>query len=140
MGGDLRIPHFIGMHALQLLPLLAIGLGWLGRRWAPLADDRTRLRLVWVASAVYAATIAVVTFQALGGQSIVHPGGVYLASGVTIVVLGVARRGSGARCRGAVAGCGWGGDSASRGRRRLAGVRFPDRHRCCAGCDSPDRC
>jgi hypothetical protein len=89
VGGDLRIPHFIGMHALQLLPLLAIGLGWLGRRWAPLADDRTRLRLVWVASAVYAATIAVVTFQALGGQSIVHPGGVYLASGVTVVVLAV---------------------------------------------------
>ena len=89
VGGDLRIPHFIGMHALQLLPLLAIGLGWLGRHWRPLADDRTRLRLVIVATAVYAATIAVVTFQALGGQSIVHPAGVDLAAGSAVAVLGV---------------------------------------------------
>ncbi|MDR6611044.1 hypothetical protein [Leifsonia sp. 1010] len=86
VGGDLRIPHFIGMHALQLLPLLAVLLGWLGRRWHPLADDRVRTRLVVVATAAYAAVLALVTVQALAGQSIVRPDGVFLAAGWTIAV------------------------------------------------------
>jgi len=86
VGGDLRIPHFIGMHALQLLPLLAVLLGWLGRRWRPLADDRVRTRLVVVATAAYAAMLALVTVQALAGQSIVRPDGVFLAAGWTITL------------------------------------------------------
>lgn len=89
VGGDLRIPHFIGMHALQLLPLFAIALGRLGRHWHPLSDDRVRLRLVVVATAVYAAVLILVTFQALAGQSIVRPGGVFLAGGWAIAVGGV---------------------------------------------------
>ncbi|WP_020076552.1 hypothetical protein [Cryocola sp. 340MFSha3.1] len=86
VGGDLRIPHFIGMHALQLLPLLAVLLGWLGRRWRPLADDRVRTRLVVVATAAYGAVLALVTVQALAGQSIVRPDGVFLAGGWTIAL------------------------------------------------------
>ncbi|SDH69493.1 hypothetical protein SAMN04515691_0318 [Leifsonia sp. 98AMF] len=86
VGGDLRIPHFIGMHALQLLPLLAVMLGWLGRRWRPLADDRVRTRLVVVATAAYGAVLALVTVQALAGQSIVRPDGVFLAAGWTITL------------------------------------------------------
>ncbi|MET3565374.1 hypothetical protein ABIC47_000845 [Leifsonia sp. 563] len=86
VGGDLRIPHFIGMHALHLLPLLAVLLGWLGRRWRPLADDRVRTRLVVVATAAYGAVLALVTVQALAGQSIVRPDGVFLAAGWTIAL------------------------------------------------------
>ena len=89
VGGDLRIPHFIGMHALQLLPLFAIALGWLGRHWHAVADDRVRLRLVVVATAVYAAVLVLVTFQALAGQSIVRPDGLFLAGGWIIAVGGV---------------------------------------------------
>lgn len=89
VGGDLRIPHFIGMHALQLLPLFAVLLGWLGRHWRPLADDRVRTRLVWVATAVYAGVVALVTAQALGGQSIVRPDGVILAAGTALTVAGL---------------------------------------------------
>ncbi|MBU4465450.1 MAG: hypothetical protein KKH75_06350, partial [Actinobacteria bacterium] len=33
VGGDLRIPHFVGMHALQVVPLAAIALEFLARRW-----------------------------------------------------------------------------------------------------------
>lgn len=87
VGGDLRIPHFVGMHALQLLPLLAVLVGWLGRHWRPLADDRVRTRLVVVATAAYAATVALVTAQALAGQSIVRPDGVFLAAGWAILAL-----------------------------------------------------
>ncbi|MFF1878312.1 hypothetical protein [Leifsonia sp. NPDC058230] len=90
VGGDLRIPHFIGMHALQLLPLFAILLGWLGRRWRVLADDRTRFALVVVATATYAAVLVLVTFQALAGQSIVHPDGVFLVAGCAIAASALA--------------------------------------------------
>ncbi|GAB3575844.1 hypothetical protein GCM10027406_07990 [Leifsonia lichenia] len=89
VGGDLRIPHFVGMHALQVLPLFAIALGWLGRHWRVLSDDRVRLRLVVVATVVYAAVVTLVTFQALAGQSIVHPDGVFLAGGWAILAGGM---------------------------------------------------
>ncbi|MDN4615164.1 hypothetical protein P5G50_11970 [Leifsonia sp. F6_8S_P_1B] len=86
VGGDLRIPHFVGMHALQLLPLLAIVLAWLGRRVRVLADDRVRVRLIVIASAAYAGALVVVTAQALAGESIVRPTGVFLASGATVLI------------------------------------------------------
>ncbi|CAD6009378.1 hypothetical protein [Agreia sp. COWG] len=85
VSGDLRIPHFVGMHALQLIPLVAIALNALGRRVRLLADDRVRTRLVIVAVAAFAATLAVLTGQALSGQSIVQPAGVFLAAGWGII-------------------------------------------------------
>lgn len=72
-GGDLRIGHFVGMHALQLLPLLALALGLLATRFQPLRSDRVRARLVLVAASGYAALVALVTWQALRGQSVVAP-------------------------------------------------------------------
>lgn len=70
-GGDLRIPHFVGMHALQVLPLLLLAL----TRF----DEATRLRLVVVAAAGYVAVLALVTWQALRGQPLVHPDAATLA-------------------------------------------------------------
>lgn len=79
-GGDLRVPHFIGMHALQVLPLFLIGLVLLAPRFARLRDPRVRLRLVRTASGAYAAVVALVTWQALRGQPLVHPDGATLAA------------------------------------------------------------
>jgi hypothetical protein len=73
VGGDLRIPHFVGMHALQALPLLAIGLGLLATRVPRLRDAAVGARLVLVGAFGYAGVVALVTWQALRGQSIVHP-------------------------------------------------------------------
>ncbi|HET6708510.1 hypothetical protein [Amycolatopsis sp.] len=73
VGGDLRIPHFVGMHALQVLPLLAIALAALAPRFARLRDDVVRARLVLIGAAGYAGLTALVTWQALRAQSIVHP-------------------------------------------------------------------
>jgi hypothetical protein len=84
--GDLRIPHFVGMHALQMLPLVVIALELLARRW-PRLDAARRLRLVWVATVGYAAVIALVTVQALAGESIAHPSGLTLLAGTVIGVL-----------------------------------------------------
>lgn len=87
-GGDLRIPHFVGMHALQLLPLVVMVLAALAPRFARLADDRVRLRLVLLASGVYAAAFALVLWQALRGQPLIHPDGVTL--GAAGVIVGIA--------------------------------------------------
>ena len=46
VAGDLRIPHFIGMHALQVLPLFAIALELLARRVPPLVGVR-RCACAW---------------------------------------------------------------------------------------------
>ncbi|HEY3464526.1 MAG TPA: hypothetical protein VGL47_05300 [Amycolatopsis sp.] len=73
VAGDLRIPHFVGMHALQALPLLAIGLAALASRFPRLRDDVVRARLVLVGALGYAGLTALVTWQALRAQSIVHP-------------------------------------------------------------------
>ncbi|MGV8895759.1 MAG: hypothetical protein ACOH1U_04775 [Rhodoglobus sp.] len=82
--GDLRIPHFLGMHALQVLPLFVIALELLARRMPRLASPLVRLRLVRVVVVAYSATVAVVTWQALAGQSIVSPAGPILVAGVTV--------------------------------------------------------
>ncbi|GIJ67194.1 hypothetical protein [Virgisporangium ochraceum] len=79
-GGDLRIPHFVGMHALQVLPLLLLAL----KRF----DEVTRLRLVVVAAAGYVAVLALVTWQALRGQPLVHP------DAATLVVAGLVAAGT----------------------------------------------
>jgi hypothetical protein len=72
-GGDLRIGHFIGMHALQALPLLALLLGLLARRRPRRFDERTRYGLIWVGALAWAGVMGLVTWQALRGQSLIHP-------------------------------------------------------------------
>ncbi|WP_344868020.1 hypothetical protein [Amycolatopsis ultiminotia] len=73
VGGDLRIPHFVGIHAIQVVPLVAFALLALSRRYPVLSSDVVRRRLVWTTAAGYAGTLAIVTWQALRGQSIVRP-------------------------------------------------------------------
>ena len=73
VAGDLRIPHFVGMHTLQALILFVIALEWAAARVGVLADVRVRSGLVGVATALATATTAIVTVQALAGESIVAP-------------------------------------------------------------------
>ncbi|WUH78659.1 hypothetical protein OG389_11405 [Streptomyces sp. NBC_00435] len=89
-GGDLRVPHFAGMHALQLLPLFVLVLAALGTRFAGLREERVRLRLVLVAGAVYAALLALLTWQALRGQALTSPDGRTLAAAAPILAAGAA--------------------------------------------------
>ncbi|WP_443066835.1 hypothetical protein [Streptomyces sp. NBC_01255] len=89
-GGDLRVPHFFGMHALQLLPLLLLVLTALAPRFARLADERFRLRVTLTAAGMYAATFALLTWQALRGQALFAPDGVTLAAAGAIALLGAA--------------------------------------------------
>src|SRR5580704_16510540 len=69
VGGDLRAAHFVGLHALQILPFL----GWLlTKRKGGLAllIGSDRLALVWSAGVTYLGLILMLTWQALRGQSV----------------------------------------------------------------------
>ena len=59
------MPHFFGLHAVQVLPLLALGLRR-GRRPEP-----QRVRLVVAAAISYAGLVAWLLWQALRGHSLV---------------------------------------------------------------------
>ncbi|MFJ3585562.1 hypothetical protein ACIPPS_25515 [Streptomyces sp. NPDC090127] len=86
-GGDLRVAHFFGMHALQVLPLLLLVLVTLAPRYARLRDERVRLRLTLTASGAYAATVALLTWQALRGQPLLSPDTPTLTAAATITLL-----------------------------------------------------
>jgi hypothetical protein len=90
--GDLRIPHFVGLHAIQALGILAFVLGR-GRVRLP-----ARARLVIVAALSYAALYAILLIEALRGVSLVAPDGATLLvlavwAMATIVAAAAARRG-----------------------------------------------
>lgn len=88
-GGDLRIPHFVGMHALQLVPLAG---WWVGRRKR--LTSRQQTTLVWTLAGFYLGVVALLTVQALRAQPLLRPdtlqlgllGGLVAAAGVAILV------------------------------------------------------
>ncbi len=86
VAGDLRIPHFVGMHALQAIPLALIAMELLSRRVPVLRDIAARTRLIGTVTVGYLAVVALVTQQALRGQSIVAPDAVTFGLGAAIAV------------------------------------------------------
>jgi hypothetical protein len=79
--GDLRVGHFVGLHALQVLPLV----GWFVSRRRRLHATNA-LRLVWTAAASYLAFVLLLTWQALRGQALLDPDVATLAALLAIVV------------------------------------------------------
>src|SRR5688572_32408650 len=72
--GDLRVPHFIGLHAVQALALIAVGL----RRWR--RPEVIRTRAISAAASSYALLFLLLLWQALRGQSVVTPDATALLS------------------------------------------------------------
>lgn len=72
-GGDLRVPHFVGMHAIQGLLLLAGALATVSARRPRLRDERTRADLVGAAAVGTTGVFVVFSWQASRGQSVLHP-------------------------------------------------------------------
>jgi hypothetical protein len=85
VSGDLRIPHFIGMHALQAIPLALIALELLSGKSAVLRSVRLRARLIAIFAAGYLGFMALVTAQAIAGQSIVQPTAITLVFSAVVV-------------------------------------------------------
>lgn len=73
--GDFRVPHFVGLHGVQVLLLVVFAL----RR----VDERKRARLVGVSALGYTGLFSLVTWQAGRGQSLLQP------DVLTLVVLAV---------------------------------------------------
>lgn len=94
-GGDLRIGHFIGMHALQVIPLFGF---FLTRRRRPNSKNKNSnsdsnqskdTKLVFTASFSYLAIVLLVTWQALRGQSIIAPDIVTMGTFIGICLIAV---------------------------------------------------
>jgi hypothetical protein len=81
VGGDLRIAHFVGMHALQGIPLLAAALAATHR-----LDSATRVRLVRVAGAAWGALTVLLTWQALRAQPLLAPDATTLAAAGSLLL------------------------------------------------------
>jgi hypothetical protein len=75
--GDIRVAHFVGLHAMQVLPVVA----WLLTRRR--GSDARALRLTFVVAGSYFALFALLLVQALNGESVVAPSPAFL-SGFTI--------------------------------------------------------
>jgi hypothetical protein len=86
--GDLRIPHFVGMHALQALLAWHLLLGVLARRWERLRPAAIRARLVCVAAAGFSGLVVLLTWQAYRGQPLLGPDGWTLAA-LAVLAAGV---------------------------------------------------
>jgi hypothetical protein len=73
--GDLRISHFLGLHALQVLPLIAVVLSIV------VANYFVRRAIISGTAVAYALLIAFTYVQALLGETIVQP--------ITLIFLGI---------------------------------------------------
>jgi hypothetical protein len=83
------VAHFVGLHAIQMIPLAAL---LFARRRL---NDVRRVRIVWAISASYVSLFALLLWQALRGQSVTAPDSrtfVALAvwAGLTALAVGIA--------------------------------------------------
>jgi hypothetical protein len=80
--GDLRVAHFLGLHAVQIIPLI----GWWLLQKQRLTDLQ-RTRLVWLASGAYVSAFALLIWQALRGQALLEPDSTTLIAATIVVFL-----------------------------------------------------
>ena len=84
VGGDLRIGHFVGLHGLQALPLLAL---LLDRFFATRLTVVTRARLLLVAGPAYAILVVMLTWQALRAQPLLQPDALTLTAWTALALV-----------------------------------------------------
>lgn len=71
--GDLRVPHFVGIHALQALQLFALFLTWSAAHFSFPRRQSVGIALVRIAGASALTLVVLLTWQAARGQSVVRP-------------------------------------------------------------------
>jgi hypothetical protein len=74
--GDLRIPPFFGLHGVQIISFL----GWFALRRGRIQSNRQQTELIFATAASYLGFVAILTWQALRGQSIVQPDGMTVSA------------------------------------------------------------
>jgi hypothetical protein len=86
-GGDFRVGHFLGIHAMQVLPFF----GWfVARRRNAFArfKEAHRLALISTVGFAYLALVLLLVWQALRGQSVIQPDVQTLTVGLVLLALG----------------------------------------------------
>lgn len=76
-GGDIRPAHFVGLHALQLIPLLGI---FVNRRFSKRLSDGRRTALVAIGGFGYLGFVLLLLWQALRAQPLIAPDSLTLAA------------------------------------------------------------
>jgi hypothetical protein len=89
--GDLRIGHFAGIHATQIIPLLGILLLRRREKWL---REGHRLALVAIGAGGYLGLVALVTWQALRDQPLLQPDLLTLGALAGLVVATLAAAGA----------------------------------------------
>ncbi|WP_211253387.1 hypothetical protein [Glycomyces tenuis] len=92
-GGDLRVPHFLGLHGIQVLIVAALVLGALAARSAWLRDERVRARIVHSLGLGYLGVCVTTVWQAARGQSLIDPDAATLAAfaaSAAVALIGIA--------------------------------------------------
>lgn len=87
VAGDLRVPHFVGIHVLQALPLFALLLAWLAPRVALLREERVRTGLVRIAGLASLGVVVLLTWQAARGQSVIQPDALTILAALALFVI-----------------------------------------------------
>jgi hypothetical protein len=129
--GDLRVPHFVGLHALQVLPLAALALR---RRRLP---GVARVRLTFVAAAAYASLFVLLLVQALRGQSAVAPDALTFATlGIWLVSTVAAARAIASATQRSEARYATRGRGSSDARAAVRGTVLRPAHRRIVGCEN----
>jgi hypothetical protein len=86
VGGDLRVAHFFGLHAMQVLPFFAWFVARRSKSFARFKEIH-RLALVLTVGFAYLGLVLLLTWQALRGQSVIHPDVQTLTVGVVLFAL-----------------------------------------------------
>jgi hypothetical protein len=81
VSGDLRVSHFFGLHALQVLPLLALVLS------ALIVSYAARVAILQGFAVGYGMLIVITYVQALSGESITNPSTLTLAATATMIAI-----------------------------------------------------
>ncbi|TGM10157.1 hypothetical protein EHQ76_00455 [Leptospira barantonii] len=80
IAGDMRIPHFVGIHAMQLIPMIALILGSLK------IVQSTSVNVIRNFSVFFTGFVLVLAIQALSGESILRPS---LEIGIALSISGL---------------------------------------------------
>ena len=82
-GGDLRVAHFFGLHALQAVPLFALLLMRVSPSWLP---ARGQAQIVATAGVAWIALTLLLMWQALRGQPVTAPDALTVAGLLSIAI------------------------------------------------------
>jgi hypothetical protein len=85
VAGDLRASHFLGIHALQALPVA----GWLIKTFFSTLSESRQRALIWNVGYSYLAAIVLLMWQALRAESLLSPGPTTTIAAVCIFSLSI---------------------------------------------------